>query len=85
MPWSHVHNATDAREALIFLKTHNATHLMLMQKQPPEVLMQGEHSNAFVPIYPTDNFKEAFVKVWELHYPSDIQPNVKYLATEAEK
>ena len=85
--WIHLFNtyisdATDARDALEFLKTHEATHLMLTQSQPPEVFLQGELSEAFVPIYPTDNFTEAGVKVWEIHYPSDIQSNPKYLATE---
>ena len=78
----HVRDATDARAALEFLKTHGATHLMLTQRQPPEVFVQGDLSEAFVPVYPTENFTEARVKVWEIHYPSDIQSNPKYLATE---
>ncbi len=85
--WIHLFNtyisdATDARDALEFLKTHEATHLMLTQSQPPEVFLQGELSEAFVPVYPTENFTEARAKVWEIHYPPDIQPNPKYLATE---
>ena len=85
--WIHlykenVRDATDARAALEFLTTHGATHLMLTQRQPPEVFVQGELSEAFVPVYPTENFTEASVKVWEIHYPSDIQLNPKYLATE---
>ncbi|MCY3550780.1 MAG: hypothetical protein OXH39_10020 [Candidatus Poribacteria bacterium] len=85
--WIHlykenVRDATDARAALEFLKTHGATHLMLTQQQPSEVFLQGELSEAFVPVYPTENFTEASVKVWEIHYPSDIQSNPKYLATE---
>ena len=79
---THVRDATDARAALEFLKTHGATHLMVTQSQPPEVFLQGELSNAFVPVYPTENFTEANVKVWEIHYPSDIQSNPKYLVTE---
>ena len=78
----HVGDATEAREALEFLKTHGATHLMLTQRQPPEVFLRGELSEAFVPIYPTDSFTEADVKVWEIHYPPDVQSNPKYLATE---
>lgn len=81
----HVYNATDAREALEFLKTHRVTHLMVAQTQPPEVFLQGAESNAFVPVYPTNAFEESFVKVWEIHYPSDIKANLKYLATEPEK
>ena len=79
---THVRDATGAREALEFLKTHGATHLMLTQRQPPEVFLQGELSEAFVPVYPMDNFTEAGVKVWEIYYPPDIQSNPKYLATE---
>ncbi len=78
----HVRDATDPRAALEFLKTHEATHLMLTQSQPPEVFRQGELSDAFVPVYPTDDFAEAGVKVWQIHYPPDIQLNPKYLATE---
>lgn len=78
----HVHDATNARETLEFLKTHEATHLMLTRQQPPEVFLQGELSEAFVPIFPTENFTESEVKVWRIDYPSDIQSNPKYLATE---
>jgi len=79
---THVRDATDARDALEFLKTHGATHLMLTQSQPPEVFLEGELSEAFVPVYPQENFTKAGVKVWEIHYPLDIQSNSKYLATE---
>ena len=79
---THVRDATDARAALEFLKTHGATHLMLTQSQPPEVLLQGDLSEAFVPAYPQENFTEAGVKVWEIRYPPNIQSNPKYLATE---
>lgn len=78
----HVRDSTDAREALEFLKSHAATHLMLTQRHPPEVFLQGELSDAFVPVYPMDDFTEAYVKVWQIHYPPDIQSNPKYLATE---
>ena len=78
----HVRDATDARVALEFLKTHGVTHLMLTQRRPPEVFLQGELSDAFVPVYPTDNFTEAGVKVWQIRYPPNIQLNPKYLATE---
>ena len=78
----HVRDATDARTALEFLKTHGATHLMVTQSQPPEVFLEGKLSNAFVPVYPTDDFAEAGVKVWQIRYPPDIQSDPKYLATE---
>ncbi|MDE0556733.1 MAG: hypothetical protein OXI24_21175 [Candidatus Poribacteria bacterium] len=77
----YVRNATDARAALEFLKTHGATHLMLTRKQPPEVYLKSELRDTFVPVYPIDNFAEAEVKVWQIHYPPEIRPNPKYLAT----
>ncbi len=78
----HVRNAPDARVALEFLKTHGATHLMLTQRRPPAVFLQGALSDAFVPVYPTENFETAGAKVWQIHYPENILPNPKYLATE---
>ena len=77
----YVRDATDARIALEFLKTHGATHLMLTQQKPPEVFLQGEWSEAFVPVYPTEGFEAASAKVWEIHYPPDIKTDLKYLKT----
>lgn len=42
---------------------------------------RGELQDVFVPVYPTDNFATASVKVWEIHYPPDIKANPKYLKT----
>lgn len=77
----HVHNATSESEALAFLKTHGATHLMLTGKDPSRSFLHGNLSNAFVPVYPHKDFAVARVKVWELRYPPDIQTDVKYLKT----
>lgn len=44
----------------------------------------GELTDAFVQVYPTSD-DAADVKVWKIHYPSDIQLNPKYLATEPER
>ena len=77
----HVHNATSESEALTFLKTHGATHLMLTGKDPKDSFLRGELSKTFVPIYPKKNFTDATVKIWEIAYPSDIHPDVKYLKT----
>ena len=84
--WIHLYNeyvrdATDARDTLEFLKTHGATYIMLTQRQPSKVFLQGQLSEVFVPVYPTEDFTEADVKVWEIHYPPDVQSNPKYLAT----
>jgi hypothetical protein len=43
---------------------------------------RGDIPDIFVPVYPTDGDASADVKIWEIHYPPDIQPNPKYLATE---
>lgn len=82
----HVRNATSEREALEFLKTHLVTHLMLTHDEPVKApFLRGVHSNSFVPVYPTDNFEKALVKVWAIHYSPDIQSDPKYLATEPEE
>lgn len=81
---THIRDATDALDSLEFLKTHNVTHLMLTQRQPPEVFIQGKLSTAFVPVYPKSKFIEATIKVWRIDYPSNIQPKPKYLATDPE-
>ncbi|MYA99810.1 hypothetical protein F4X90_09060 [Candidatus Poribacteria bacterium] len=68
------------------MKTHNATHVMLTtEREPSDTFLHGQLSNAFVPVYPTENFTEAEVKVWEIHYTPDIQAHPKYLATTPEK
>ena len=36
----------------------------------------------FIPVYPQKEFPTAKVKVWEIHYPSDIKVDPKYLATD---
>ena len=82
----HVYFAESEREALEFLKTHNATHVMLTTaREPSDTLLHGQLSDAFVPVYPTENFAAAAVKVWKLHYAPDIQSNPKYLATTPKK
>ena len=42
---------------------------------------RGELSNIFVPVYPTDGNDTAEFKIWEIHYPPDIQTDPKYLKT----
>ena len=77
----HVHNATSENEALEYLKTHGATHLMLTKKAPSRSFLHGDLSDAFLPIYPKKDFDDAPVKIWKLHYPSNIKTDVKYLKT----
>ena len=77
----HVHNASSEKEALEYLKTHGATHLMLTGKDPKNSFLRGELSEAFVPIYPKVNFANGAVKIWLIAYPSDIATDLKYLKT----
>ena len=79
--YKHVIYAKTESEALAFLKTHGATHLMLVGREPAKHFLNGNLSEAFLPVYPEENFAEADVNIWELHYPPDIQPDVKYLKT----
>ena len=46
---------------------------------------RGDIPDLFVPVYPTDRDDSADVKIWKIHYPPDIQPHPKYLATEPKK
>ena len=79
----HINFAKTEREALEFLRSHRATHLMLTGKETATApFLRGEPSRAFVPIYPANNFAKALVKVWEIRYPPNIRSNPKYLATK---
>lgn len=49
-----------------------------------KLFFRGEHSDAFVPVYPINSEAPTRIKIWEIHYPPDIQTNAKYLATEPE-
>ena len=48
-------------------------------------LLRGEHSEAFVPVYPTNENAGIDVKVWEIHYPPNIETNEKYRTTKWEE
>ncbi len=77
----HVVYSRTQREALEFLKTHGATHLMLVGQHPAKHFLRGHPGDAFVPVYPRNNFSGATLNLWELHYPPDIQTDPKYLKT----
>ena len=82
----HVSQASTEREALEFLKTHEATHLMLTNSDfATAPFASGESSGSFLPVYPAKGFSNARVKIWEIRYPPDIKPNPKYLATAPEQ
>ena len=46
-----------------------------------KLFFRGEHSTAFVPVYPVTGDAPPKTKIWEIHYPPDIQTNPKYLKT----
>ncbi|MDE0017709.1 MAG: hypothetical protein OXU51_16120 [Candidatus Poribacteria bacterium] len=46
-----------------------------------KLFLRAEHSDAFVPVYPTHDEAPTLIKIWEIHYPPDIQSNPKYLKT----
>ncbi len=50
-----------------------------------KLYFRGEHSDAFVPVYPVQSEVPPKIKIWEIHYPPDIQTNPKYLATQPDK
>jgi len=49
------------------------------------LFLRGIPSDAFIPVYTNRKPGATAVKVWEIHYPPDIQPNPKYLVTEPEE
>lgn len=89
--WIHLYNkhvlhATSEDEVLEFLKTHDVTHIMLItEKDLPRTFLHGRLSNAFVPIYPSQNFSKAKVKIWKIDYPPNIQSRPEYLSTKPKK
>lgn len=82
----HVQNTNNETEALEFLLTHGATHIMITHQQPDNTLLRGnpDLSDAFIPRYPQLDFETANVSVWELNYPPDLNINPIYLQTHPE-
>ncbi len=84
--WIHLYRryislGIDPNEMLGFLKTHQATHLMIPQKSAPHAIEQAEASGALVRVYPIPNFETSTIKIWEIHYPPGIKTDMKYLKT----
>ena len=78
----HVLKATSKRQFLEFLKTHEATHLLRTRYDfVTTPFLREQQMDELRPVYPAGNFSKSPVKVWEIHYPPDIKPNVKYLQT----
>lgn len=79
--------------AILYFDQNNSDHLVRLHKAycvpapgwnsfAVKLFFRGEHSKAFIPVYPVNNENESFpkIKIWEIHYPPDIQNNPKYLA-----
>ena len=79
----HVQHASNEREMIAFLLTHEATHLMVTSEKQPEgtLLRSGELSGVFVPVYPQENFETSPVKVYGLRYPAGLEKHPEYLKT----
>lgn len=79
----YIERAKSERACLEFLKTHSATHLMLTRRDfSIPSFLNRKSAESFLPVYPTENFSEAPVKIWEIRYPLDIKSDPKYLATQ---
>ena len=83
----HVHYATNEREALEFLKTHQATHILITNHDPHDSLLNRNPLGfkAFKPAFPNTNFAASHIKLWEIQYPPDLGTNAKYLETVVPK
>ncbi len=78
--------------AILYFKHNEAEHNFRFQKAysvpapgwnsfAVKLFFRGEHSDAFVPVYPVESDAPPKIKIWEIHYPPDIQPDPKYLKT----
>ena len=83
----HVHHATNEREALEFLKTHQVTHILITRDDPYDSFLNKNPlgHKSFKPVFPKTNFAASRVKLWEVQYPTDIETNEKYLETTVMK
>ena len=79
----HIHEAEDEQEMLVFLKSHEATHIMYAPKDTRDsYLVNTELSDAFIPVYPDEQrFDKSRIKVWRIAYPKDIKPHPIYTET----
>ena len=74
----HYFDAKTQQEHIYYLSPHSWNSLAV------KLFLRGEHSDAFVPVYP-ESGDAAAVKIWEIHYPPDITENPKYLETAPDK
>ncbi len=78
--------------AILYFDQNTSDHLVRLQKAysvpapgwnsfSVKIFFRGEHSDAFVRVYPVTGDAPPKIKIWEIHYPPDIQTNPKYLKT----
>ncbi|MDE0396214.1 MAG: hypothetical protein OXL96_00260 [Candidatus Poribacteria bacterium] len=78
--------------AILYFKHDDAEHNFIFHKAysvpasgwnslAVKLYFRGEHSGAFVPVYPVKSDAPPKIKIWEIHYPPNIHPDVKYLKT----
>ena len=75
----HLFDSKTQREVIHYLSPHSWNSLAV------KLFFRNEHSEAFVHVYPEEDTASAKVKIWEIHYPSDIEENPKYLEKFPEK
>ena len=63
------------REALIFLKTHKATHLLQTPHDPQDSFLNRNPDGIrfFRPLYPETRFAAAPIRLYEIQYPPGHQ------------
>lgn len=78
--------------AILYFDQNKSYHLVRLQKAysvpapgwnslAVKLYFREEHSDAFVPVYPIESDAPPKIKIWEIHYPPNIQPDPKYLKT----
>ena len=74
----HMHHATTEREALEYLKTHEATHILITHDDPHDSFLNRNPLGfkAFKPVFPNTNFATSPIKLWEIQYPSDLSTTI---------
>ncbi len=75
----HLYDTEMQREVIHYLSPHSWNSLSV------KLFFRDEHSEAFIPVYPENETTSAKVKIWEIHYPPDIEENSKYLTQSPEK
>ena len=75
----HLFDSKTQREVIHYLSPRSWNSLAV------KLFFRDEHSKAFVHVYPEQDTASTKIKIWEIHYPSDIEENPKHLAKSPEK